>query len=136
MARLFRDVTDGEIGVLNVLWEARHATIRQVTDAIHGEGTVAQYATVQKLLEKLEAKGYVQRDRSQRAHVFRVTIERDELIGWGLQELANGLSGGSIASLFAELVKPGRLTANQQESLRVLVGRLERQRKRGRDRGP
>lgn len=136
MARLFRDVTDGEIGVLNVLWGTRHATIRQVTDAIHGEGTVAQYATVQKLLEKLESKGYVQRDRSQRAHVFHVTIQRDELIGWGLQQLANGLSGGSIVSLFAELVKPVRLTSSQQESLQVLVEELERQRTRGNDRGP
>jgi predicted transcriptional regulator len=133
---MFRDVTDGEIGVLNVLWDTRQATIRQVTDAIHGEGTLAQYATVQKLLERLEAKGYVRRDRSRRAHVFHVTIQRDELIGWGLQELANGLSGGSIASLFAELVKPVRLTGSQQESLQALVEELERQRNSGNDAGP
>ena len=134
MARLFRDVTEGELGVLNVLWDAESVTIRQVTDAIYAEGTVAQYATVQKLLERLEAKGYVRRDRSQRAHLFRAMIGRDELIGWGLQELANGLSGGSIVSLFAELVKPVRLSRSQRSSLQELVAELNRQKEELNDR--
>jgi predicted transcriptional regulator len=130
---LFRDVTDGELGVLNVLWESGPVTIRRVTDATYAEGTIAQYATVQKLLERLETKGYVRRDRSQRAHLFQATIGRDELIGRGLQELANGLSGGSIVSLFAELVKPVRLTRTQRASLQELVAELSREKEKSND---
>jgi len=124
---VFRDVTDGELNVLNVLWGEGSATIRQLTDAIYPEGTAGQYATVQKLLERLEGKGYVSRDRSGRAHLFRATIGRDEVIGWGIQELAKGLCSGSVASLFSELVKPHRLTPKERETLRKLVEELDRQ---------
>ena len=127
MARVFRDVTEGELGVLNVLWDEESATIRQLTDALYAEGTPGQYATVQKLLERLEGKGFVSRDRSRRAHLFRATIGREEVIGWGLQELADGLCGGSVASLFSELVRPRRLTEEERHALRKLVGGLDRQ---------
>jgi BlaI family penicillinase repressor len=127
VARLFGDVTEGEVAVLNVLWDAGPAAIRQLTDAIYPEGTAGQYATVQKLLERLEHKGFVRRDRSARAHQFSATIRREELIGWGLQELADGLCGGSVASLVSELVKPNRLTPEERETLRKLVAELDRQ---------
>ena len=125
MGRVFRDVTEGELSVLNVLWDEALGTIRQLTGVIYPEGTPAQYATVQKLLERLERKDYVSRDRSSRAHLFRATIGRDEVIGWGLQELANGLCSGSVASLFSELVKPSRLTPEEHEALRKLVEELD-----------
>ncbi|MFH1923149.1 MAG: BlaI/MecI/CopY family transcriptional regulator [Planctomycetota bacterium] len=127
MARVFRDVTEGELRVLNVLWDERSATIRQLTDTLYPEGTAGQYATVQKLLERLEKKGFVRRDRSSRAHLFRATIAREQVIGWGLQELANGLSGGSVLSLFSQLVKPSRLTDKERQALRSLAADLDRQ---------
>jgi len=127
VGRVFRDVTEGELRVLNVLWDEGSATIRQLTGAIYPEGTAGQYATVQKLLERLERKGYVSRDRRSRAHRFRATIGRDELIGWGLQELADGICGGSVVSLFSELVEPSRLTPDQRAALRKLVAELDRQ---------
>lgn len=126
MARVFRDVTEGELRVLNVLWDERSATIRQLTDTLYPEGTAGQYATIQKLLERLEGKGFVRRNRSSRAHLFRATIGREELIGWGLQELADGLSGGSVLSLFSELARPSRLTEKERQTLRKLVAELDR----------
>jgi len=124
---VFSDVTDGELKVLNVLWDEGAVTIRRLTDAIYPSGTAGQYATVQKLLERLEMKGHVTRDRSGRAHRFSATIGRDALIGRGLQELAAGLCGGSVMSLFTELVKEKDLSASQTEVLRQLVDDLDRQ---------
>ncbi len=125
MARVFRDVTEGELAVLNVLWDEGPTTIRRLTDVIYPKGTYAQYATVQKLLERLEAKGCVSRDRSNRAHKFQSLVAREELIGWGLQELANGICGGSVTSLFSELIGSRRLTRKEREALRKLVADLD-----------
>ena len=63
MARTPQDVTDAELAVLQVLWEQGPATIRQLTDRLYPEGKTSHYATVQKLLERLQAKGCVSRDR-------------------------------------------------------------------------
>ena len=64
MARPAQDITESELAVLRILWERGTATIRQLTDVLYPGGGAAQYATVQKLLDRMEAKGYVRRDRA------------------------------------------------------------------------
>ena len=81
MARTPQDITDAELAVLQVLWEHGPIQIRRITEVLYPQGTTAQYATVQKLLDRLEAKDCVARDRSPSSHVFSATIDRDELVG-------------------------------------------------------
>ena len=81
MARTPQDITDAELAVLQVLWEHGPIQIRRITEGLYPQGTTAQYATVQKLLDRLEAKDCVARDRSPSSHVFSATIDRDELVG-------------------------------------------------------
>ncbi len=114
-------ITDAELGVLEVLWRDGPATIRHITDRLYDERTTSQYATVQKLLERLEAKGCVRRDRSGFAHVFSARVERSVLIGQGLQEMAQKLCGGSLTPLLVQLVEGGRLTAADRRMLRKLI---------------
>src|SRR5262249_8558273 len=99
MPRPPQDVTNAELAVLQVLWEQGPSTIRQLTDRLYPEGRAAQYATVQKLLERLEDKGHVTRDRRPAVHVFAAAVGRDELIGRRLQEVAEKLCGGSWTPL-------------------------------------
>jgi BlaI family transcriptional regulator, penicillinase repressor len=123
------DVADAELAVLEVLWEHGPATIRQLTDALYPSGKVAHYATVQKLLERLGAKGCVRRDRSSWAHVFEATIDRDALIIRRLQATADRLCGGSLTPLLTNLVRAKRLTAKERQELQVLIGELEQNNK-------
>src|SRR5579864_6317104 len=96
MARPIQDVTDAELAVLQALWDRGSATIRQLTEVIYAHGGASAYATVQKLLERLEVKGCVLRDRSPSVHVFSAAIDRDDLIGRRLQAMAEKLCGGSL----------------------------------------
>ena len=48
-------------------------------------------ASVQKLLERLEAKGYVSRDRRERAHRFHARVSREEFLRHRLPGLADRL---------------------------------------------
>src|SRR5262245_4456070 len=94
MARTPQDVTDTELAILQVLWDGGPATLRQLTDVLYPGGATAHYATVQKLLERLEAKGCVRRDRRATAHTFAAAIDRGELIGRRLEDVAEKLCGG------------------------------------------
>ena len=129
MARTPQDITDAELGVLQVLWDHGPSTIRQLTDALYPEGGVAQYATVQKLLERLEAKGCVRRDRGAAVHVFAADIRRDELIGRRLRAVAEKLCGGSLTSLLTHLVQTTRLSARERQELRDLIDELDKPKK-------
>jgi predicted transcriptional regulator len=125
MKRDVTDLPDAELAVLQVLWDKGPATIRQLTDALYPRGTEAHYATVQKLLERLESKGCATRDRSSWAHTFQAAIDRDELIGRRLRAVAERLCGGSLTPLLTNLVRSRQLTAKERRELRALMEELD-----------
>jgi predicted transcriptional regulator len=125
MARTPHDVTDTELAILQALWDEEPATIRQLTDALYPGGGASHYATVQKLLDRLESKGFVARRRSGPAHTFTAAVGRDELIGRRLEAVAAKLCGGSLTPLLTHLVRARRLSARERQQLRMLIDELD-----------
>ncbi len=118
MKRSAQDITAAELAVLEFLWKGGATAIRPIASALYPGGSASAYATVQKLLERLEAKGFVRRDRSGRVHVFSPAVNRDTLIGRWLRSLADKFCKGSLSPLLTHLVKIGRLTAEERRDLR------------------
>lgn len=129
MERTPHDVTDAELAVLQLLWDRGAATIRQLTDALYPHANDVYYATVQKLLERLEAKGHVTRDRSGHAHVFRAQTDRDTLVGRRLRAMAEKLCGGLMGPLLTHLVRAEALSSEERQELRALIDQLDRKKK-------
>jgi predicted transcriptional regulator len=125
MARTPQDITDAELAVLQLLWDQGPCSIRQLADALYPDGKAAQYATVQKLLERLEAKDCVRRDRRAAVHQFSAAIDRGELIGRRLQSVAEKLCGGSWTPLLTHLVQNQKLSAQDRKALRDLIEDLD-----------
>jgi BlaI family transcriptional regulator, penicillinase repressor len=126
MARTPRDVTEAELDVLRVLWTDGPSPVRHIADAVR-----AQAATAQKLLERLEDKGWVERDRTGPVQQFRATADRDDLIGRRLRGIAEELCEGSMTPLLSHLVQTG-LTAEDRKALRDLIDQLDGSAKRKR----
>ena len=120
------DVTDAELAVLQTLWERGTATIRQITDVLYPEGTTALYGTVQKLLERLEGKECVRRDRDPWPHQFSAAIDRETLIGWRLRATAEKLCGGSMAPLLLHLLKTEQFNPAERQELRSFLDHLKK----------
>ena len=125
MARNPQEVTDAELAVLEVLWERGASSRRQLAEALYPRGGPAGYTTVQKLLERLEAKGFVTRDRGAGAHVFRAAVGRDEIIRRRLRAVADSLCDGSLTPLLTHLVRGERLSDRERDELRALIEELD-----------
>lgn len=121
MARAGVDVTDTELAMLQVLWDRQEATRRQVADALYPQGDEAHYATVQKLLGRLEAKGFVRHTRRQGVLVFTARVSRDQLIGRRLRDMAEKLCGGSLTPLMMNLVRAGPLTETELAEIQAFI---------------
>jgi BlaI family transcriptional regulator, penicillinase repressor len=132
MARVPQDVTDAELAVLQVLWDQGPSSRRQLADQLYPDGGPASYTTVQKLLERLEAKGYVRAASGQPARTFAAAVSRDELISRRLREVADKLCDGSLTPLLTNLVRAKPLTPRQLRELSDLLDSLKRTPK-GRD---
>jgi predicted transcriptional regulator len=116
------DVTETELGVLQVIWELGPCTIRQIADRLYPGGTASHYATVQKLLERLEEKrGMVVRDRSVTPHLYSATRSREGFIGGHVRAMAERLCGGSLTPLLTHLLKTESLSATERKELRRLL---------------
>jgi len=113
------------LAVLEALWDNGPSTIRQLTDRLYPRGGTAHYATVQKLLERLEGKHCVRRRTEGRVNVFRATVDRDALIADRLQETADRLCEGSLTPLLTHLVSTAELSREELTRLREWFERLD-----------
>ena len=126
MGRTPQDITDRELEILQILWEHGPLAIRRITDVLYPDGRSSYYATVQKLLERLEAKGCVARDRSDNVHVFTAAVGRDEIVGRRLKAVADQLCAGSWTPLLTHLVHNRKLSGADRAALRKLIDGLDR----------
>ena len=117
-------VTDAELSILQVLWERGEAVTREIAAALYEEVTAPKLASAQKLLERLEAKGCVQRDRSGRAHRFWALVSREDFLRSRLQALADRLCDGALVPLVTTLLRSQAVSRREREKLRKLVRAL------------
>ena len=126
MGRAPREITDTELSLLTELWQRPSATVPELTEALYGNNQPALLATVRKLLDRLEAKGCVARDRSRWPHHYFAAVKREELASNRLQATADELFDGDLAPLLTHLVRSQKLTAKDRENLRKLFDELDR----------
>jgi len=116
------------MAILELLWQRGQASIRQITDALYPDAGAGpgRYATVQKQLERMEAKRLVRRDRSLFQHLFSAALGREELAGQRLQTVLDRLCEGSLVPLFSQLARTRPLTPQERQALRELIDETDR----------
>lgn len=127
MTRTPRDIPDAELAVLQALWERGPSDRGQLADILYPGQGPARYTTVQKLLERLQSKGYVETLPGLERRTFAATVTRDELISRRLLDMADKLCEGSLTPLLTNLVRAQSLTARQLQELRDGLDQMIRQ---------
>jgi BlaI family transcriptional regulator, penicillinase repressor len=125
MGRAPREITDTELSLLGELWQRPSASVPELTEALYGNTQPALLATVRKLLDRLEAKGCVARDRTKWPHHYSAIVKREELAGNRLQAAADELFDGDLAPLLTHLVRSQKLSAKDREELRKLFDEMD-----------
>ncbi|MBI9018917.1 MAG: BlaI/MecI/CopY family transcriptional regulator [Phycisphaerae bacterium] len=121
MAKNNDHITDTELLIMNVIWRREHATIREIASDIYGSTDTSEYGTVQSLLNRLESKGFIKRDRSGFAHEFHALIQREQLVAQQLTEVANKVCQGSFTPLLMQLVGKIKLSDQEREQLKKMI---------------
>ena len=107
---------------MELLWEsAKPMTARQIREQLYPDEKKAQHGTVQRLLQRLEDKGFVQRDRSISVHFFAPGISRATYAGTQLELLADKLTAGSFAPLITNLIERKKISRKEIERLREIL---------------
>jgi len=117
--------TAAELDILRVLWERGPVTVRDVHEALYGDDG-ASYTTSLKLLQIMHAKGLVERDDSQRAHVYRAGINRRHTQKRYLADMARRLFNGSTSQMVLHaLGSHPNASREELEEIRKLLNKIE-----------
>jgi BlaI family transcriptional regulator, penicillinase repressor len=117
-------LTSAELSVMQLLWRTPGLTARQILEALYPKARKSQHGTVQKLLERLEEKGFVTRDRTQPVQRVAPRVSQAAYLGDEMESLADQLTGGALVPMITALIHEKKLTAAELRQLRKLVEEL------------
>jgi predicted transcriptional regulator len=120
--------TEAELAILGVLWSKGEATVREVFESLYSDE--AAYTTALKLLQLMHAKGLVERDERQRAHVYRAAVSKRATQKRLLLKLVDGLFDGRPGDLvMSALGSDAPPSDNELAQIRALIERMESDRR-------
>ena len=112
---------NAELALMELLWRRGRLTSRDIIDELYPDATRPQHGTVQRLLQRLEDKGCVVRDRDLGVNAFTPTLTRESYATGQLEVLAERLTGGSLAPMLTRLVEHNKLPRTEIERLRRIL---------------
>jgi predicted transcriptional regulator len=117
--------TDAELSILRVLWERGPSTVREVHEVLNKDTEGTGYTTALKLMQIMTEKGLVERDESQRAHVYRARATQQKTQRQLVSDLLDRAFGGSPAQLAMQALSTKKASAVELAELRKLLDTLE-----------
>ena len=116
--------TEAELEILNVLWAAGPATVREVHDALSSKGT--GYTTVLKQMQVMAEKGLLARSERFRSHVYTARAEREKTQRQLAGDLLHRAFGGSAKNLVLGALSAQKVSAEELAEIRETLDRFEK----------
>ena len=116
--------TDAELAILRVLWDRGPSTVRQVFEVLAAEKDLG-YTTVLKMLQIMNEKGLVQREVTDRVHVFSTAQTQSQTQRNMLNDLLDKAFGGSSTSLVMQALATRKASREELAEIRKLLDQAE-----------
>lgn len=113
---------DSELKVMSVLWREGDLTAKRISDILKEE-TGWNMNTTYTLIKRCIKKGAI--ERSEPNFMCHALIPKEAVQETETNELINKIYDGSADKLFSALLGRKKLSAEQIEKLRQIVGNLE-----------
>jgi BlaI family transcriptional regulator, penicillinase repressor len=119
-------LTPQELAIMKVVWRRDAATVRDVYEALRESRRIA-YTTVMTMMNILESKGYLKKEKDERERAYRYRPARPErtVITSMVREFVNRVFDGASQPLLLHLVKDGRLSDKERDELLRLIKEAE-----------
>ncbi len=117
-------LTEGELKIMEVLWDLQEASVREVTETLSGQQPVA-YSTALTMLRILHDKSYVDYRQEGRAFVYFPLVSRRQARSDALRHLIAQFFNGSPEALAQNLVDDTSIDLAELERLQAQVEKEE-----------
>jgi predicted transcriptional regulator len=117
--------TDAELAILRVIWQRGPSTVRQVHEVLSQERDTG-YTTILKLMQIMTEKELLERDESERTHIYQARLTQEQTQEQLVGDLLEKAFGGSASQLVMRALAAKPASADELEQLRQLLDELER----------
>ena len=118
--------TEGELEILQVLWEKGKATVREVHETILLTKE-AGYTTTLKLMQIMFEKGLVVRDDSAKTHIYEPNVSKEKTQSQFVGKMISSLFGGSSTQLVMQALGSQTVSKEELEEIQQLLNNLKNQ---------
>jgi BlaI family penicillinase repressor len=117
--------TDAELEILRVLWQQGPSTVRQVHAVLEAARPVG-LTTVLKLMQIMFGKGLLERDESQRTHVYRPKVPAEKTRRQLAADLIQRAFEGSAQKLIMQALSAQTVSLEDMAEIRAMLEKMER----------
>jgi len=112
--------TDGELNILNVLWQRGPCRLSEVCEALNAQRPVAA-TTVATILKIMSRKGQVERVSDDEGIRWQAKLSQRQAGSHLIQRLVERVFEGSTRKLVLHLLEAGHLSAKEQQEISNLL---------------
>lgn len=113
-------LTDLQLSILGVLWDAGPTTVAEITEALREERGLAQ-STIATILSRLEKRGIVDHETRNRVFVYRPLVTRSEVRRSMVRELTDQLFAGDPTALVSHLLSAREFDRSDLARVREMI---------------
>lgn len=117
----YLNLTDVEWRLMHAIWSLGEPTLGQIIKDVADIGWSKQ--SLISFLKRMEAKGVVRRDASQRPSKYRALVKRDEAIRQETDAVINKVYGGDPLLMVTSAVNSGKMN---EDDIKHLIDLLKR----------
>ncbi|GAA3969343.1 BlaI/MecI/CopY family transcriptional regulator [Pedobacter ginsengiterrae] len=116
--------TEGEMEILQVLWQKGLCTVREVHEALDKKDS--GYTTTLKLMQIMHEKGMVERDTNQKTHIYKPIVNQDKTEKHLVNKMIDNVFNGSAARLVMQALGNHSASADEIDEIKKYLEQLEK----------
>jgi len=109
--------TESELEILKVLWKQGPSTVRVVNEELAKAKDVG-YTTTLKFMQIMTVKGLLERDETQRTHIYRPLVKESDTQRSMMDKLLNSAFGGSASKLVMQALGDKQTSREELDQIR------------------
>ena len=116
--------TEAELEILQILWMSEPSTVRYVNDILNEKKDVG-YTTTLKIMQIMTKKGFVERNKEKRTHIYNTVISEKETKNLLLNKFLDTTFGGSAAKLVMQALGNHKTHKEELKKIKDLIKKIE-----------
>jgi predicted transcriptional regulator len=117
--------TESELEILQVIWEKKKATVREVHEELSRNRDIG-YTTALKLMQIMFEKGLVSRDDSSKTHIYTAAVSREKTQKQLVGKMIHTLFSGSPSELVMQALGSHKASAEELDEIQKMIDHLRK----------